>query len=73
MVLLGIAPEDTQEDIQWLGKKMVNMRIFPDENEVMNKSLLDIDGEILLISSLPCMQVPRRETDLLTLPQPNLI
>ncbi|MEB2782730.1 D-aminoacyl-tRNA deacylase [Algoriphagus sp. C2-6-M1] len=50
MILLGIEEADTEEDSAWLSKKIVNMRIFPDENEVMNKSLLDINGEILLIS-----------------------
>ncbi|GAB2489558.1 D-aminoacyl-tRNA deacylase [Algoriphagus taiwanensis] len=50
MVLLGIEDADTQEDIDWLSKKIVNLRIFPDENEVMNRSLLDVNGEILLIS-----------------------
>lgn len=50
MVLLGIEDADTQEDIDWLSKKIVNLRIFPDENEVMNHSLLDVNGEILLIS-----------------------
>ncbi|MBC6367357.1 D-aminoacyl-tRNA deacylase [Algoriphagus sp. AK58] len=50
MVLLGIEDADGQEDIDWLSKKIVNLRIFPDENEVMNRSLLDVDGEILLIS-----------------------
>jgi len=50
MVLLGISPEDKQEDIEWLAKKIVNMRIFPDEADVMNKSLIEADGNILLIS-----------------------
>lgn len=50
MILLGIEDADKEEDISWLSKKIVNLRIFPDENEVMNKSLLDINGEILLIS-----------------------
>lgn len=50
MILLGIEEADTQEDIEWLSKKIVNLRIFPDENGVMNRSLLDIEGEILLIS-----------------------
>lgn len=50
MILLGIEEADTDEDITWLSKKIVNLRIFPDENEVMNKSLLDTGGEILLIS-----------------------
>ncbi len=50
MILLGIVGDDTQEDISWLVKKIQNLRVFADENGVMNKSLLDINGEILLIS-----------------------
>lgn len=50
MILIGIEEADGEEDISWLAKKIVNLRIFPDENEVMNRSLLDVDGEILLIS-----------------------
>ncbi|WP_215226355.1 D-aminoacyl-tRNA deacylase [Echinicola shivajiensis] len=50
MVLLGIEEADNAEDIMWLSKKIVNLRIFGDENGVMNKSLLDVDGELLLIS-----------------------
>jgi D-tyrosyl-tRNA(Tyr) deacylase len=50
MILLGIEEADDEEDIAWLAKKIVNLRIFPDENEVMNRSLLEIDGQILLIS-----------------------
>ncbi|AFL85788.1 D-tyrosyl-tRNA(Tyr) deacylase [Belliella baltica DSM 15883] len=50
LILLGIEDADNQEDIDWLTKKVINLRIFPDENAVMNKSLLDVDGDILLIS-----------------------
>lgn len=50
MILLGIEEADDREDIEWLSKKIVNLRIFPDENGVMNKCILDADGEILLIS-----------------------
>lgn len=50
MVLLGIEEADDQEDIDWLSKKIVNLRIFGDENGVMNKSLKEIGGELLLIS-----------------------
>lgn len=50
MILLGIEEADGEDDISWLSKKIVNLRIFPDENGVMNKSLLEIGGEILLIS-----------------------
>ena len=49
-VLLGIEEADGREDLDWLAKKIVNLRIFPDEQEVMNKSLLDVGGELLLIS-----------------------
>ncbi|RUA34152.1 MAG: D-tyrosyl-tRNA(Tyr) deacylase [Bacteroidetes bacterium] len=50
VILLGIEDADNEEDIDWLTRKIINMRIFNDENGVMNKSLLDIEGEILLIS-----------------------
>ena len=50
LILLGIINEDTQEDINWLSNKIVNLRIFDDENGVMNKSLLDIDGEAIVVS-----------------------
>ena len=50
LVLLGIVNEDTQEDIDWLCKKIVNLRIFPDENKVMNKSLTDADGDAIVVS-----------------------
>lgn len=50
MILLGIEEADNQEDIDWLSKKIVNLRIFPDENGVMNRSVLEVGGGILLIS-----------------------
>ena len=50
LLLLGIEEADGVEDIDWLTKKIVNLRIFNDEHEVMNKSLLDTGGDILLIS-----------------------
>ncbi len=50
LVLLGIEDADTHEDLLWLAQKIVNMRVFGDENDLMNKSLADIDGNILLIS-----------------------
>lgn len=50
LVLLGIEDADTQEDLTWLAQKIVGLRIFNDENGLMNKSLADIDGNILLIS-----------------------
>lgn len=50
MLLLGIEDADSDEDIKWLVNKTLNLRIFNDHNGVMNKSLLDVDGEVLLIS-----------------------
>jgi D-tyrosyl-tRNA(Tyr) deacylase len=50
LILLGIEDADTDEDIKWLCQKIVNLRIFPDENGVMNKSILEIGGDILLVS-----------------------
>jgi D-tyrosyl-tRNA(Tyr) deacylase len=46
-VLLGISREDTEEDIKYLKEKIINLRIFEDENEKLNKSLLDIGGDII--------------------------
>ena len=50
LVLLGIEDLDDHKDIEWLAKKIINMRIFNDLNEVMNLSLKDINGELLLVS-----------------------
>lgn len=50
MILLGIEHEDSEEDGIWLSKKIVNLRIFDDENGVMNRSLLNAGGNILLVS-----------------------
>ena len=50
LVLLGIEDADTDEDLQWLAQKISALRVFGDENGLMNKALGDIDGDILLIS-----------------------
>ena len=50
VILLGIEEADTSEDVEWLVRKILQMRIFPDDEGVMNRSLLDVAGEILLIS-----------------------
>lgn len=50
MILLGIEEADTHEDIEWLVRKVVNIRLFDDDQGVMNRSLLDTNGDILLIS-----------------------
>lgn len=50
LILLGIEDSDMEEDIKWLCQKIVNLRIFPDENGVMNKSILENGGDILVVS-----------------------
>ena len=50
LLLLGVADNDTKEDADWLVKKVVGLRVFDDENGVMNRSIMEVDGEILAIS-----------------------
>lgn len=50
LILIGICEEDNLEDVEWLVKKIANLRVFDDENGVMNRSIIDVDGEILVIS-----------------------
>ena len=50
LVLLGCENADTEEDIQWLAKKICGLRVFDDENGVMNKSIMDVGGDILVVS-----------------------
>ncbi|WP_299063440.1 D-aminoacyl-tRNA deacylase [uncultured Polaribacter sp.] len=50
LILVGIVNQDTQEDIDWLVRKITNLRIFNDENGVMNQSLLDTNGNVLVVS-----------------------
>lgn len=55
LLFIGITEDDTQEDIQWLTKKVANIRLFDDENGVMNLSVMDIGGEILAVSQFTLM------------------
>lgn len=50
LILLGIEESDSSEDIDWLVKKVIGLRVFDDENHVMNLSIMDVNGEILVIS-----------------------
>lgn len=50
LILLGIEDADGIADIEWLSKKILNLRIFNDENKVMNKSVIDVNGELLVVS-----------------------
>ena len=55
LVLVGIEDADTQEDIDWLAKKIAGLRIFDDEKGVMNRSVMEIDGNILAVSQFTLM------------------
>ena len=50
LILIGICDEDTMEDVEWLVKKIANLRVFDDEDGVMNRSVIDIGGEALVVS-----------------------
>ena len=50
LILLGVCDEDTMEDVEWLVKKVAGLRVFDDENHVMNLSIQDVDGEALVVS-----------------------
>ena len=55
LILLGIGKDDTEEDINWLIKKIIGLRIFDDEMGVMNRSIMDVNGEILVVSQFTLM------------------
>lgn len=55
LILLGVGNDDTKEDVDWLVKKIAALRIFDDENGVMNRSVMDVDGEILVVSQFTLM------------------
>ncbi|MCR5077243.1 MAG: D-tyrosyl-tRNA(Tyr) deacylase [Prevotella sp.] len=55
LILVGIGEDDTEEDANWLTRKVIGLRIFDDENGVMNRSIMDIDGDILVVSQFTLM------------------
>ncbi len=55
LILLGVCSEDTEEDVEWLVKKIANLRVFDDENGVMNRSIMDKGGDILVVSQFTLM------------------
>ena len=55
LILLGITQDDTSEDIQWLSKKITNLRIFNDKNDVMNDSLVQVNGNAIVVSQFTLM------------------
>ena len=50
LILIGVCEGDTEEDVDWLVRKVIGLRVFDDENGVMNRSIMDVDGNILVIS-----------------------
>lgn len=50
LILLGVEATDTEEDIQWLCRKVLGLRVFDDENGVLNRNILDVDGNIIVVS-----------------------
>ena len=60
LVFLGIENEDDSSDLEWLINKLLNLRIFNDENQVMNRSLLDIMGELMVISQFTLMAATKK-------------
>ncbi|MGA0374509.1 MAG: D-aminoacyl-tRNA deacylase [Flavobacteriaceae bacterium] len=60
LVFLGIENEDDSSDLEWLVNKLLNLRIFNDQNQVMNRSLLDIMGELMVISQFTLMAATKK-------------
>ena len=60
MILLGIAHDDNLEDLVWLAKKVANLRIFDDEDGVMNKSVMDVNGEIQVVSQFTLFALTKK-------------
>ena len=60
LVFLGIENEDDSSDLEWLINKLLNLRIFNDENQMMNRSLLDIMGELMVISQFTLMAATKK-------------
>ena len=55
LILVGISYKDGKDDIEWLSKKIINLRIFNDDNGVMNKSLIDVNGDAIIVSQFTLM------------------
>ena len=60
LVLLGVAEEDTEEDLKWILNKVLGLRIFNDDQGVMNLSLLDVEGELLVISQFTLLAATKK-------------
>ena len=71
LILLGVEESDTSEDVDWLVRKVTGLRVFDDENHVMNRSIMDVNGEILVISQFTLFASYKRETVLAGSEQPS--
>lgn len=60
LILLGIEDADTDEDISWLSKKICGLRIFDDEEGVMNRSVMDVDGEVIVVSQFTLFAMTKK-------------
>ena len=60
MVLVGVSDDDTADDLEYVVQKCVNLRVFDDENGVMNRSILDVGGEILAVSQFTLLASTRK-------------
>ena len=73
LLLVGVGPEDDQKDLEYAVRKVSQMRIFSDEEDKMNLSVKDVQGEILSISNLPSLRIPKKATVLLLQGLPSQI
>lgn len=71
LILLGIGEDDDENDVKWLVNKVIGLRIFDDEQGVMNKSVMDIGGEALVVSQFTLMASYKREIVQATFTLPN--
>ena len=60
LILIGISKDDTEKDAEWLVNKVLNIRIFNDSEGIMNKSIVDIQGEILIVSQFTLMALTKK-------------
>jgi D-tyrosyl-tRNA(Tyr) deacylase len=60
LVLLGVEKKDSENDVEWMAEKIINLRIFEDENDKMNLSLIDMDGELLAVSQFTLLGDARK-------------
>ena len=60
LILLGVEEGDNEQDIDWLAQKTAHMRIFADENQIMNKSVMEVDGEVLVVSQFTLLASTKR-------------